>query len=106
MSGRTSLAVQAFRHPAYLRQRSPDIKTKAELDLRETQRARPVPLLELNPVSHRVTMMKERTDEQNERRINILRQTLTAQRQKLALDHKRAMLKDRAKSAFNREIAR
>lgn len=103
MSGRVSLAVQAFRHPAYLRQRSPDIKTKAELELRETQRARPVPLLELNPVSHRVTMMKERTDEQNESRISILRQSLTTQRQKLALDHKRAIFKGRAKSDFNHQ---
>lgn len=97
------LAQRAFTNSAYLPKRAPDIKTRYELQRREAQRAAPLPVLELTPPSVRIQAMKQKTDQQNEQRIKLLRERLEAARRKIASDHHKALAKGKSKAAFNRE---
>jgi hypothetical protein len=101
--GQTTPELSAKARLAFRPQKTSDIKTKAELEQRKANRARPAPALQLTPASHRVVTMKTQTMQQNEDRIALLRSRLGEARTKAATGHRLAALKGKTRASFNRD---
>jgi hypothetical protein len=56
--------------------KTPDIKTKAELDYRQKQRTIPSPVLEPKSVTQRLSTLRQQSSSQNEDRITTLKNSL------------------------------
>ncbi len=78
------------------------IATRAELDHRKATRPKPQAGLHLSPPGIEATDMQRKIAEMQEARIKLLETKLKGASQTLNHDAKKAMLKHRAKSSFDR----
>ncbi len=81
---------------------SPDIATRAELNRLLENRRKPTPERTLTPDSATTVAVNKQVEAQDARRAAYLQERLNRVRQGFERDHARGLLKDRAKTGFER----
>jgi|GEM_PF-6132562 len=105
-NGKIGLALHRFNNSVLAPRGKHDIKTKGELKHREERRARPVPKFELAPDKATALRVYRYVEQENEKRIRLLKDKLNVEQRKSMISHRLAALKGKTSLDFNKGKAK